>query len=252
MSFDLICSANRPVAELVTDREQAKEEARALWEEGFTVVPAHPVDKRPVVSWAKYQASEPPAEEVEYWLSSAKYSGCNWAIITGKQINVVDADSDAAMAYVEANLTHTPRTVRTSKGKHYYFQADPNFEIRNGVNPDLRIDLRGSGGCVIAPGSVHESGHVYERQDDPNVDVDWRMLPKLSATDLRKIDNFNVPKPQAVASGDSFGAFSVADAGSQIGSRNNDLASLVGRLAKGRLRPPIDRGKGPFIQRYGH
>ena len=69
-----------------------------------------------MVAWAKYQTAEPPTEEVEYWLSSAKYSGCNWAIITGKQIVVVDADSDAAMAYVEANLTHTPRTVRTSKG----------------------------------------------------------------------------------------------------------------------------------------
>jgi hypothetical protein len=243
--------ATRQVAELVTSREQAKEEARALWEEGFTVVPAHPVDKRPVVSWAKYQAAEPPTEEVEYWLSSAKFSGCNWAIITGKQIVVVDADSDAAMAYVESNLTHTPRTVRTSKGKHYYFQADKNFEIRNGVNPDLRIDLRGSGGCVIAPGSIHESGHIYERQDDPGVDVDWRMLPKLSAHDLRKIDNFNVPKPQPVASGEGFGSFSVADAGSQIGSRNNDLASLVGRLAKSGLDRQLIEEKAHLFNSMG-
>ena len=211
---------------MTTDREGAREEARRLVEEGLTVVPAHPIEKRPLVPWKRYQDEPPTEEEVNHWLSTQKYSGCNWAILTGRQVVVVDTDSDEATVFWETQATHTPRRTITAKGKHFFYQVNPNFEVRNGVNPELKIDLRGTGGCVIAPGSIHETGHVYCRDEDPGVDTWWRELPMLTAKDIRLIDGFNTPKPQPV---DSAG-FSITDAGSHQGSRNNDLVSEIGHL----------------------
>ena len=50
----------------------------------------------------------------------------------------------------------------------------------------------------------------------------------LTAKDIRLIEGFNTPKPQPV---ESF-AFSITDAGSKEGSRNNDLAIEIGHLIK--------------------
>ena len=215
------------MAEPVYTREGVRQAARDLAEEGFTVVPAHPVEKRPIVKWQPWQTAEPPEGQQEYWLNSANYANNNYAIITGKQIVVVDADSEDAVKFVRENLTYTPRRVITSKGKHFYYQVDPNYPVRNGVNPDLRIDLRGQGGCVIAPGSIHESGHVYTRDDDPDVDVWWGSLPKLNAADLRKIKSFNEPAPGPVDTGLSF---NVKEAGEAEGNRNHQAAAEAGRL----------------------
>jgi len=213
------------MAEPVYTREGVREAARELAEEGFTLVPAR--GKETVEKWRRWQDADMPPAQQEYWLNSANYQNCNYALLTGKQVVVVDADSDDAVKFVRENLTYTPRRVTTSKGKHFYYQVDPNYPVRNGVNPDLRIDLRGQGGYVIAAGGIHESGHVYARDDDPDVDVWWGSLPKLCAADLRKIKSFNEPAPGPVDTGLSF---SVKDAGVSEGNRNHQAAAEAGRL----------------------
>ena len=211
----------------MTDRAGAREEARRLVEEGLTVVPAHPIEKRPLVPWKRYQDEPPAEEEVNHWLSTQKFSGCNWAILTGRQVVVVDTDSEEATVFWETYATYTPRRTITAKGKHFFYQVNPNFEVRNGVNPEQKIDLRGAGGCVIAPGSIHETGHVYCRDEDPGVDTWWRELPMLTAKDIRLIEGFNTPKPTEVKQG-----FSVYDAGVEPGGRNSNLASAAGSAYK--------------------
>ena len=213
------------MAEAVESREGVREAARELAEEGFTLVPAR--GKETVEKWRRWQDADMPPAQQEYWLNSANYQNCNYALLTGKQVVVVDADSDDAVKFVRENLTYTPRRVTTSKGKHFYYQVDPNYPVRNGVNPDLRIDLRGQGGYVIAAGGIHESGHIYARDDDPDVDVWWGSLPKLCAADLRKIKSFNEPAPGPVDTGLSF---SVKDAGVSEGNRNHQAAAEAGRL----------------------
>ncbi|BAQ89998.1 bifunctional DNA primase/polymerase [uncultured Mediterranean phage uvMED] len=211
----------------MSDREGAREEARRLVEEGLTVVPAHPTEKFPVVPWKRYQEKPPSEDEVNHWLTTQKYSGCNWAILTGVQVVAVDTDSEEATVFWETYATHTPRRTITAKGKHFFYQVNPNFEVRNSVNPKMKIDLRGTGGCVIAPGSIHETGHVYCRDEDPGVDTWWQELPMLTAKDIRLIEGFNTPKPTEVKQG-----FSVYDAGVEPGGRNSNLASAAGTAYK--------------------
>ncbi len=60
----------------------ALDEALTLVEEGFTIVPAHPVKKLPLVKWAVFQEREPTSDEYAYWTTYAKFKVCYGAIVT--------------------------------------------------------------------------------------------------------------------------------------------------------------------------
>lgn len=199
----------------------ARDEAHRLWEEGFTVLPAHPRDKHPLVRWQQWQNEDPPETLVNEWLTSSRWDNCNFAIVTGKQIVVIDADSEEAEVWVKNNLPFTPRTVKTARGRHYYFKSTPGLEVRNAVNADAKIDIRGRGGIVIAPGSVHETGAVYTEEVTPGFDADWRELPALEQTDLERIYSFNNAGNLN---------FDPADLGVAEGGRNNEAAKKAGYL----------------------
>ena len=55
---------------------------------------------------------------------------------------------------------------RTAKGFHRYYRY-PDVPVGNKVriktdDPRVRLDVRGDGGYVVAPGSIHPSGVAYE------------------------------------------------------------------------------------------
>ncbi len=82
----------------------------------------------------------------------------NVGVATGDGLIVLDLDSEGAI--VEAQRRGLPSTVevRTSKGRHLYFRGEG--DCRTGFLPG--VDIRGQGGYVVAPPSVHASGEVYE------------------------------------------------------------------------------------------
>lgn len=174
-----------------------KDKAREYWERGFTLIPCK--GKRPIVAWRDYAEDGVPDELMEAWLEDPKYASCNWAIITGLESVVADADSEEAIAWCEANLPFTPLRVRTGRGMHYYFRADLEDEIRNAVNENAKIDIRGRGGIVVAPGSIHENGRIYEELWADGFDQSLDELPLFDRETLRKIAHYNNPNeaPQA-------------------------------------------------------
>jgi hypothetical protein len=92
----------------------------------------------------------------------------------------VDEDRPGAFAAYAASLGEAipaTFTVSTSKGRHFYFRQ-PADRLGNGRG-DLKgrgIDVRGAGGFVLGPGSIHASGVIYV-PDDSSVPVapppDW-------------------------------------------------------------------------------
>ena len=174
---------------LVTRNEMAWD----LWQRGLTVLPAHPVQKRPLVSWERYQVEEVSEDLMNYWTSSAKFAECNWALVTGKEYVVVDADSLDAMIWVDNNLPWTPLKVKTSRGKHYYFRVNPHCPVKSSANPDSKLDVRGQGGIVIAPGSIHQSGKTYEIEMETGIDDPFEGIPIWDSTFQEKIDAENKP-----------------------------------------------------------
>ena len=59
--------------------------------------------------------------------------------------------------------------VQTAKGIHHYYPYSGDKPMRNKVRVrfdgrQIDVDIRAEGGYVVAPGSVHPNGHIYERE----------------------------------------------------------------------------------------
>jgi hypothetical protein len=155
--------------------------ALALWRRGLSIVPVprprpgvppgQPGDgKVPAIPWRDYQQRLPTEDEIRRWFATPM----NIAIITGKisDVVVVDADEPEALRWCTANLRYTPWQTQTSRGFHlFYRHPGPEIEVRNRARIETRdgrlaIDVRGDGGYVIAPGSIHASGAEYRHAGD--------------------------------------------------------------------------------------
>ena len=125
--------------------------------------------KSPTVPWEPFQTERADTSQIELWFghpdSSQLRSPINIGVVCGKVSNiiVVDTDSKEAEEWVSKNIPETPMKVKTSKGYHRYYRYPSEGEaISNRVlMGGIAIDIRGDGGYVVAPPSVHQSGHVY-------------------------------------------------------------------------------------------
>lgn len=139
-----------------------KEEAQGLIDRGFCIMPIKKRDKRPPLVWEKYQNEKPDEETMEVWLES--YADFNIAVITGAVSDVFVLDIDGPEGKESVKEKHLPPTLvaKTGKGFHYYFRLPKNLKVGNFVGILPKVDIRGEGGYVVAPGSTHESGAQYE------------------------------------------------------------------------------------------
>jgi putative DNA primase/helicase len=141
-----------------------------LWGRSWSVFPLLFRSKRPAIaSWEAYQRRRPTFDEMEAWFGSAQ--PFNVAVVTGKVsgIFVLDADSEAAVAWANEKLPPCELRVRTANGIHLYFPYSADRRVRNKVRVKfdgerLELDVRGDGGYVVGPGSVHPSGAIYTRE----------------------------------------------------------------------------------------
>lgn len=158
----------------MTDHRVPPDRFASLAAHGLTVMPLIPREKRPANGWAKYQTEEPTPADLARWDSS----DYNVGIVTGKPggIVVLDVDNEEAQHFADQlDLPSTP-TVRTGRGRHYYFRAPPR-EVRNAVGvAELKLDIRGTGGYVVAAGSIHPNGLAYEWVTSPE-EIDFAPLP---------------------------------------------------------------------------
>jgi len=133
---------------------------------GWSLIPLHRETKVACVRWSEYQHRRPKVNEVGRWLV-VQFPGCNYGIITGavSGIVVVEADDEAAVRVLHEKFPPTPLRQRTRKGEHGVYRH-PGVPVGNRVRCSVRgteyaIDVRGDGGYVVGPGSVHATGHVY-------------------------------------------------------------------------------------------
>jgi putative DNA primase/helicase len=156
--------------------------ARWFATRGLSVIPIdHPAEstqtdptrigKVPLVGWKAFQTAPPTDADLQLWFADGRRR--NFGIVTGAVSNlvVVDCDSPEAVAWADAHLPSTPWRSRTSKGEHRGYRH-PGAVVANKVrintgDPAIKIDVRGDGGYVVAPGSVHASGTRYEWIGEP-------------------------------------------------------------------------------------
>lgn len=142
---------------------------------GFSIIPVN--TKFPAVpSWKPYQYRQPSTTEVMAW--HAKFPQAGIAIITGalSGLAVVDVDGplEAGLELLRENGIVIPETtiVRSSRGWHFWF-AHPGVAVKSVsnvlANRFVKIDIRGDGGYIVAPPSVHQSGVRYYFEHEVDV-----------------------------------------------------------------------------------
>ena len=165
-------------------------------------------------------------DQIEDWWMEAP--GANLGLLTGNTTGIVVLDvdprhgGDQSCQALQEEFGPLPRTLRVKTGgggEHYYFQH-PGREIRNIADIRPGLDIRGDGGYIVAPPSVHASQNPY-KWDGETAQV--APLPRWLFTLLTE-QKKNKNSPQ-----------STRDRGSMNeGSRNTSLLSIGGTLvAKG-------------------
>ncbi|MBI4369725.1 MAG: bifunctional DNA primase/polymerase [Elusimicrobia bacterium] len=105
---------------------------------------------------------------IRYWWE--QWPNANIGVATGEKsgIMVLDIDSrhggEESFAKLEAAHGKTPQTLECltgGGGRHLYF-IHPGAPVKNKIGFMPGLDIRGDGGYVVAPPSVHISGGLYQ------------------------------------------------------------------------------------------
>src|SRR5439155_2534028 len=196
---------------------------------GWSVIPIRSGDKRPLVRWEDFQHRRPTEAEARAWFCGCREAGIG--IVTGaiSGLVVVDIDvrhgGDGALEHIEREHGRLPTTVecRTGGGGRHLYFAHPGGLVRNKVGLAPGIDLRGDGGYVVAPPSLHPSGLRYA----------WARDGRPGHAALAPLPDWLLR--QAIGDSGRLGHpithwHRLSREGVREGERNNTIASLAGHL----------------------
>ena len=141
--------------------------ALAYAQRGWSVIPLRPRGKLPSLTWRPYQREIAVEATIRTWwdIDGERNVGIVTGAVSGLIVLDVDGPEGTESLKSCGGLPETP-TVRTGKGRHYYFRH-PGGQVRNFAGKLPGIDLRGDGGYVVAPPSIHP--------DDP--EYTWELSP---------------------------------------------------------------------------
>jgi hypothetical protein len=127
--------------------------------------------KHPITRNGCKDASQDP-ETIAKWFT--KHPDANVGLATGLGIVVIDIDGpegEAVLNSEQKKLGQLPETmeVTTGKGRHLYYRKPLDTVISNSKPKHWKkIDIRGDGGYVVTPPSLHVSGRRYEFVNESN------------------------------------------------------------------------------------
>ncbi len=135
---------------------------------GFAVFPCRPQAKEPLTAHGCKDSTR-DAEQIKAWWK--RWPEANVGVATGLRSNIFVLDIDdrhggyETLASLEAQhgrIPQVPTVLTPGGGEHRYFKHPVGAEIRTSAGAIGRgLDVRGEGGYVIAPPSVHPNGRVY-------------------------------------------------------------------------------------------
>jgi hypothetical protein len=224
------------------------------------VFPCRPRDKQPATRHGYKDATADAGIIRAWWAGHADY---NIGVATGARSNVlaldvdVDDDGEATLSALEERFGALPPTVESvtgSGGRHLLFRWPAGQDIRNSVKKiGAGLDIRGNGGSIVCPPSMHPSGRRYC----------WSVDSSSTFAEAPAWLLDLITKPSAPKAGETKPATDWADLvcdGVKSGCRNDTLARLVGFwLQRGftasealehalmfndsRCRPPMEPGE---------
>lgn len=134
---------------------------------GWRLFPVESRGKRPLLKeWQKRATCD--ANTLCDW--AQEFPDCNWGLACGpgSGVWVLDVDGDDGETAIRklcrehGEVWMLTLTAISARGPHLYFGYPGHSIIRNSAAKLARnLDIRGDGGYVVVPPSVHRSGHVY-------------------------------------------------------------------------------------------
>src|SRR3974390_1218387 len=210
--------------------------ARRYLARGWSLLPLRSHDKRPLVAWEPLQSSHPSAEQVADWFG--RWPDANIGIVTGEISNLIVLDidpkhgGDASLDRLERQFGQLPATIEvtTGGGGHHFYFAHPGGLIRRRPGLAQGVDLRGDGGYIVAPPSIHPSGHPYlwAVGHSPE-DVALAALPRWLLLESGGIRARRTPSDWR----------RLVREGVPEGQRNSSIAALTGHLLWHQVDPEV-------------
>lgn len=183
---------------------------------GWSIIPVS-INKQPLVEWKKYQEIKPTREELVKWFE--EYSDANIGVVTGRISNivVVDIDPRHGGSTKEFSRIITVKTKTGGNGEHFYFLYEGGIQNHAGIRPG--IDIRGEGGFVVVPPSIHASGKQYEWLMSPHANTPIIPLPLFVKEWIKNLRSNSEGRwnPELLK-------------GVEEGRRNESAASVIGKL----------------------
>lgn len=191
------------------------EQALSLRRLGWSIIPVG-IEKKPLIKWEEFQKRIATEDEIKSWF--AQWPDANLGVVTGTVSKLVVVDIDPRHGGTNELFKNykTPCSNTGGGGWHYYFTSDSIITNKAGLLPG--IDIRGEGGYVIAPPSMHLSGLEYLWIISPN-EVSLETFPDWIFQAIEKKQNNN--DWQTVLTGVS------------EGERNTSAARVIGKLLSG-------------------
>ena len=176
----------------------------------FAIFPVRERGKEPLTSHGFKDATRDGVQIAEW---SRCWPGCNWGVALGAPSGcfVLDFDTQHGLAVFEQSYGKLPPTyaVKTSRGSHLYFLLPRSgMATRKFDGGELRSD----GAYVVAEGSIHPSGALYQCVSDaPIAECPPKLLDQFRSRHRVKL-RAHAPIPE--------------------GERNETLTSLAGTMRR--------------------
>jgi Bifunctional DNA primase/polymerase, N-terminal len=163
--------------------------AQEYIQNGLSIIPLHPQTKNPLLNWEPYKRRHASKEQTEEWFSNGHVTN-NIGIVTGKISLIIafDIDGEEASACFDravksiddegfkTALKYT-LCIKTGSGntnviigfrEEEFASTDDKiansvlWTSKNGNAKHNEIRLKGEGGYIVAPPSIHPNGNRYE------------------------------------------------------------------------------------------
>jgi hypothetical protein len=188
-------------------RERFLAHLKTLQKLGFNAVPAHPLEKHPAGAWkglahpkgrrvtdadihaGLWVEGTFPDEPLQLFLFPSSHPT--------HPLVVVDVDDMDYLPTVLEDFGPTPYQVKTRRGVHLYYRADPAAKVtsRNWLYGERSVDIKAWNAGVMAPGA---RGGLYA----PSIPLDQWVLSEVPLFNLEAYEALwlaNRPKARAVA-----------------------------------------------------
>jgi Primase C terminal 1 (PriCT-1)/Bifunctional DNA primase/polymerase, N-terminal len=172
---------------------------------------------------------------------------------------VIETDSSEAEAWAQANLSYTPMMTGSARGRHRYYRRPGHAPLPAAFTVNtLTIEIKRDGQYVVAPGSVHPSGHVYTEVEPwpESLEAVPEFSPvKLPPTVLQQFlsgrsNASSKPLPGVVPDGGRNDTlFREGCRLRQRGLQEPEIFAALVAINTGRCHPPLDRQEVETIAR---